>query len=70
MFRTQYELINTNNPNSYGNNCIGVVSTFHFDGELFYFDEMRSSKVSSISVYSDLMLVQTKNTLYTFKKQD
>lgn len=69
MFVTKYELISVSNETTYGNNCVGIVSNFNFNGEVFYFDEMKSSKVKSISVSSELMLVQTKNTLYTFKKQ-
>ena len=58
-----------NNETSYGINAIGRESPFNYNGSVFTFGGIRSSRVKSITFNdSTEMLVQTKNTLYTFEK--
>jgi len=66
----KYKLINVDNPLTAGNTHVDRVSRFEFDGEVFYFGSLRSSRVQSITVRGEMMTVQTNNTKYTFKKDD
>ena len=64
----KYELIATDRKGTDGVKHLGKVSDFVFDGETFRFGFLRSSRVKSISISGSLMIVQTLNTLYTFKQ--
>ena len=64
----KYKLDATNNPNTAGNSHIGKTHRFDFNGTVFYFGSIRSSTVKSITIEDDTMIVQTRNTKYTFKK--
>ena len=63
-----YKLLSIDNNTSKGNTVIGEIDYFKYDGIRFYFATMTSSPVKSINKTNDELLVQTKNSLYTFKE--
>ena len=65
----KWKLVDLDNKESYGVNHIDDIDFFEFNGSVFYFSGMRSSKVRQITINEDEMIVQTKNSTYTFKKQ-
>ena len=65
-----WKLSSIDNPNTAGVGYVGDTKTFHFDGTQFFFGSLYSSKVSSIEVINDLMIVITRNTVYKFNKDE
>lgn len=65
----RYTLVSINNTDSVGNKFVGTTNDFSFDGSIFYFGLLYSSKVRSITFNGDTMTIQTKNSKYTFEKE-
>lgn len=65
----EFKLIEVDNKESKGFSFIGVVGKFTYYGKVFYFSNLYSSTVKSITVNEDVMIVVTKNTTYTFKQE-
>ena len=63
-----FELIELDNKESFGMNCLNKTGEFSYDGIVFYFDAMRSSRVLSIKRDGSIMIVRTKNSEYTFRE--
>ena len=63
-----FKLISVDNEATKGNSAVGAKGRFDYDGNNFYFNHIRSSIVKSIITYENILEVQTKNSLYKFKK--
>ena len=67
-----FKLEKLDNKTSIGQDFVGNIDIFEFDGVVFYFGHLRSSRVQSIvCTYDDNnepveMKVTTKNSVYTF----
>ena len=64
----KYKLIYLDNELSRGQDCVGKISIFNFDGQYFYFDAIRSSRVVSINKDLNRMEIQTRNSKYVFEE--
>ena len=62
-------LESTDNPTSAGNAFIDKTFDFRYDGTRFYFGSLYSSTVQSITRTDTGLDVQTKNTLYKFRRK-
>lgn len=65
-----WELIDLDNKQSAGMKFIGKKGTFKFDGKQFFFESLYSSRVSTITIEDTTMIVKTRNSVYTFKRED
>ena len=63
-----FKLLAIDNPSSAGNDFVGTTYDFYFNGTIFVFGNLRSSKVSKIEKDDDFMKVITKNSIYEFKR--
>ncbi len=63
-----FKLNGIDNKESFGNTKVGETGEFRYDGTMFYFRGMHSSRVKSIEVVDKDLIVQTKNTRYVFVK--
>lgn len=63
-----YQLLGLDNKESVGQREIGTKAPFSFDGRVFVFNTIRSSRVKSITIDDCIMTVRTKNSEYKFKK--
>ena len=64
-----FKCISLNNEISRGQGIVGRTHNFNFDGYNFYFGDIRSSRVKSITIEDKLMTVETKNSIYKFEKE-
>ena len=62
-----FKLVACDNKTSAGMAFVGKEARFSYDGSRFYFSSLYSSRVATISNINGMMLVQTRNTLYTFE---
>ena len=65
-----WKLTSVDNNNTVGVGYVGDTLPFNFNGVQFFFGDLYSSRVSSIEVINDLMIVITKNTVYKFNKDN
>lgn len=65
-----FELISLDNINSIGQREVGKVGAFSYDGVLFYFNSIHSSRVEIINKIGDELIVKTKNSKYVFKQKE
>ena len=65
----QYKLIEVDNPNTYGQKCLGHIGPVIYNGIIFLFSHMQSSIVQEYKKVDDKLIIQTKNTKYTFQEQ-
>jgi len=63
-----FKLIELDNKSSYGVNAVGKTGVFNYDGIVFRFQGVRSSRVESIINDGISMEVKTKNSTYVFEK--
>ena len=63
-----WKLISVDNPDTSGVGYVGETLPFNFNGVQFFFGDLYSSRVTSIEVINDLMIVITRNTVYKFNK--
>ena len=63
-----YKMIGIDNPGSAGAALLNQEHDFNFHGVAFYFGTIQSSRVNSIVIEDNTMIVQTKNTKYTFRR--
>ena len=63
----EVKLIACDNPISAGAKFIGREAKFSYHGGKFFFSSLYSSTVKSIVRDEGRLLVQTRNTLYTFE---
>lgn len=63
-----YELISLDNKESIGQREIGKRGRFTFDGTIFFFNTISSSRVEIINKIGEELLVKTKNSRYVFKE--
>ncbi len=63
-----FTLVSIDNKVSAGNNLIGAVNDFKYNGSSFNFGSLNSSEVSSIEHYNGNLTVITRNSVYKFKK--
>lgn len=68
-YQMRYKLVDVSNMESIGNRQILNTHKFDFDGNVFYFGDIRSSRVRQITIDDDVMIVQTKNSTYRFEKE-
>lgn len=62
------ELISTDNPDSYGSQYIGRIGeAYCSSSQLFFSFFFQTSQLKNINIVDDIINVQTRNTLYTFK---
>ncbi len=67
----KYELMKVTNTESKGNREVGNIGRFDFDGKVFFFGDIRSSRVRQITINdANEMIVQTKNSTYFFKESN
>lgn len=59
------QMVECDNPNSKGNTEMLRAGTLVI-GRVFYFNSVKSSKIESIFFKEDEIIIQTKNTKYTF----
>ena len=61
-----FKMTRCSSSNSYGMNELNKVNNFKYDGKVFYFGSIRSSRVESIDARThNELIVKTKNTIYT-----
>ena len=65
-----YKLISVDNEETVGNIEVGKIGNIEYDGIRLYFRSVRTSTVRSITVNGDTTTVQTRNTKYTFEKEN
>jgi len=63
-----FKLNGINNNTSVGNVEVGKTHEFNYDGVMFYFGSIHSSRVKSINVIDGDLEVTTKNSVYIFVK--
>jgi len=63
-----WKLTSIDNPDTSGVGYVGETNPFNFNGTQFFFGDLYSSKVTSIEVINDLMIVITRNTVYKFNR--
>ena len=64
-----FKLIRIDNKESAGADFVGEIGNFSFNGNIFFFCNLRSSKVEIINRIDDELIVKTKNSKYVFEKQ-
>lgn len=64
----KYRMIDIDNKESKGYSEIEMTHDFIFDGNVFYFGNIRSSRVRHITIDCDNVVIKTKNSTYTFIK--
>lgn len=63
-----FKLNAINNESSLGNIEVGNTHEFRYDGTMFYFGSIHSSRVKSINVIDGDLEVTTNNSVYIFVK--
>ena len=63
-----FKLNGINNESSIGYKEVGQTHDFKFDGTVFIFGDIQSSRVKSIEVVEKDLIVHTKNSRYIFVK--
>lgn len=63
-----YKLEHLDNQQSAGQSAVGKEAKFHYDGHRFLFGSIISSTVKEITKDEDIMVVTTRNSVYTFKE--
>ncbi len=61
-----FKLISIDNQISKGSREVGKTNEFNYDGNVFHFGSIQSSRVKSIIAHQEVLIVVTQNTLYTF----
>jgi len=66
----RYTLISVNNPNTAGRHFVDLTRDFLYNGKIFCFGSLYSSRVLSMlySIANETLTVTTANTVYTFKQ--
>ena len=65
-----FTLIEVDNKSSKGQSEVGNIQQFNFDGVVFHFGNIRSSRVSNITCTALGIVVKTKNSIYTFEAKE
>ncbi len=64
-----FTLIALDNQSSAGQSMVGKTYPFSYDGRMFYFGDIHSSRVQSIVSKDGEMVITTKNSTYAFRQK-
>ncbi len=64
-----FKLLSVDNAETKGNEAIGKVDNFYYNGKNIEFANIRTSRVISILKSEKKLVVKTKNSQYIFEEQ-